>query len=362
MSKLVVTTFVTLDGVMQAPGGPDEDRSGGFEHEGWVVPHFDDAAGAFMVEVFDRVGSFLLGRKTYDIFTGYWPHVTDENDPIASRLNSLPKYVASRSLDTAEWHLYPPSTGAAPGHGALPSPFPHLLPFHTIFLPSFFFPTPSAQAKATPSPCQGPIGIPRRPSNALSMRSVVDWIAMPASGVNCSMRRAMRSGNAPRNRSGRKSRPTPVAIVAPEWRRIVPMPSAMSAYAVRRRRFRPRHGRARIRDRHLRVCRRHVAVVVEQRLRAHEADGRGDEREREDDDAQDERLRREHAEPSLGRGQRRPDHPARELRGDERGAGDDHRDLREHDPASAPSGRRRRRRRTPRRSLARARRTPRSRP
>jgi dihydrofolate reductase len=103
MGKLVVTTFVTLDGVMQAPGGPEEDRSGGFEHGGWLVPHFDDETGAFMDEVFGRVGSFLLGRKTYDIFIGHWPHVTDEADLIASRLNTLPKYVASRSLENAEW-------------------------------------------------------------------------------------------------------------------------------------------------------------------------------------------------------------------------------------------------------------------
>jgi dihydrofolate reductase len=98
-----VTTFVTLDGVMQAPGGPGEDTSGGFEHGGWLVPHFDDAGGAFMDQVFERAASFLLGRKTYDIFAGYWPHVTDEDHLIASRLNSLPKCVASRSLDKAEW-------------------------------------------------------------------------------------------------------------------------------------------------------------------------------------------------------------------------------------------------------------------
>jgi dihydrofolate reductase len=103
MGKLVVTTFITLDGVMQAPGGPDEDRSGGFEHGGWLAPHFDDDGGSFMVEVFERSGSFLLGRKTYEIFSGYWPHQTDENNPIASRLNALPKYVASRSLEQADW-------------------------------------------------------------------------------------------------------------------------------------------------------------------------------------------------------------------------------------------------------------------
>ena len=103
MGKLVVTTFVTLDGVMQAPGGPDEDPSG-FEHGGWQAPLFDDEAGAFIDEVYERVGSFLLGRKTYDIFAAYWPHVTDKENLIASRLNSLPKYVASRSLEKAEWH------------------------------------------------------------------------------------------------------------------------------------------------------------------------------------------------------------------------------------------------------------------
>ena len=104
MCKLTLTTFVTLDGVMQAPGGPPEDTSGGFEHGGWLVPYFDSEMGKFVGEVFERVDAFLLGRGTYQIFAGHWPRVTDENDPIASRLNRLPKHVASKSLDKVEWN------------------------------------------------------------------------------------------------------------------------------------------------------------------------------------------------------------------------------------------------------------------
>lgn len=104
MAKLTLTTFMTLDGVMQAPGGPDEDRTDGFAYGGWSVPFADEDFGRFMDDVFGRVDGFLLGRRTYEIFAAYWPKVTDENDPIASRLNTLPKYVVSRTLDQAEWH------------------------------------------------------------------------------------------------------------------------------------------------------------------------------------------------------------------------------------------------------------------
>jgi dihydrofolate reductase len=102
--RLTLHTFLTLDGVMQAPGGPDEDVDGDFAHGGWSFPYGDDDFGAAVVGWFANADAFLLGRKTYQIFSSFWPNMTDQTDPIASKLNALPKYVASTTLRSVDWN------------------------------------------------------------------------------------------------------------------------------------------------------------------------------------------------------------------------------------------------------------------
>ncbi len=97
MGELVVTEFVTLDGVAQAPGGPDEDRDDGFAHGGWQAPLLDQESGDAVFEQARSMDALLLGRKTYEIFAGYWPSAPEE-EPFTGLLNGVPKYVASRTL------------------------------------------------------------------------------------------------------------------------------------------------------------------------------------------------------------------------------------------------------------------------
>ncbi|MFP5316826.1 MAG: dihydrofolate reductase family protein [Acidimicrobiia bacterium] len=102
MRNLIVSAFVTLDGVMQAPGGPEEDPTGGFTQGGWSVNYWDEAMGEVMGEAWAQPFDVLLGRKTYEIFAAHWPYAGDD-DPIAVKLNTARKYVASRTLTDLTW-------------------------------------------------------------------------------------------------------------------------------------------------------------------------------------------------------------------------------------------------------------------
>lgn len=103
MRKVIVNEFLSLDGVMQAPGDPDEDRSGGFAHGGWQMPYFDDVFAGIAFEAMKETGGYLFGRRTYEIMAAYWPSQPDDA-PFAASLNGLPKYVASTTLsEPLEW-------------------------------------------------------------------------------------------------------------------------------------------------------------------------------------------------------------------------------------------------------------------
>jgi dihydrofolate reductase len=103
MRRIVVATFTSLDGVMQAPGGPQEDPTGGFTLGGWTAPHFNETLGASVGDIFGQPYDLLLGRKTYDIFAAHWPYITDPNDQIAVVFNRVKKYVASRTSPKLDW-------------------------------------------------------------------------------------------------------------------------------------------------------------------------------------------------------------------------------------------------------------------
>ncbi len=102
MRKLVVNSFITLDGVMQAPGGPEEDTSGGFRYGGWSVNYWDNVMGQVMGDFMSRPFELLLGRRTYEIFAAHWPYSKEE--PAAKILNSAKKYVVSKNLSKVEWN------------------------------------------------------------------------------------------------------------------------------------------------------------------------------------------------------------------------------------------------------------------
>ena len=100
MRRLIVLSFVSLDGVMQAPGGPQEDTSGNFKYGGWTAPYFDDFAGKVMAEQMAGPADLLLGRKTFQIFAGYWP----QHEAEWPEINTMTKYVASNTLTSSDWN------------------------------------------------------------------------------------------------------------------------------------------------------------------------------------------------------------------------------------------------------------------
>jgi dihydrofolate reductase len=106
MRKLIVAAFISLDGIIQAPGGPEEDLSGEFRFGGWIVPYTDEAIGQAVQDLFSQPFELLLGRRTYDIFAAYWPRIPADSHSraIADRLNSVPKHVATHRAGTLDWH------------------------------------------------------------------------------------------------------------------------------------------------------------------------------------------------------------------------------------------------------------------
>ena len=102
MRRITGAAYLSLDGIMQAPGGPEEDTSGGFAHGGWIVPHSDHKTGALVAAYLETPHDLLLGRQTYDIFAGYWPHVP-VNNPIGKALNTAAKHVLTHGSQPLDW-------------------------------------------------------------------------------------------------------------------------------------------------------------------------------------------------------------------------------------------------------------------
>lgn len=116
MRNLIVNEWVSLDGVVQAPSDPDEDRSGGFEHGGWHGSYFDDVARKWVAENMEHAGAFLFGRRTYETFAAFWPQASAEEQVVARPLNAKPKYVASTTLEgPLAWHNSTLLKGDIPG-------------------------------------------------------------------------------------------------------------------------------------------------------------------------------------------------------------------------------------------------------
>lgn len=130
MGIIVVDLLSTLDGVYQAPGGPDEDRGGGFEFGGWQAPYFDKESGEAIGAGIERIDALLLGRKTYDIFAGFWP-TAPADDPIAARFNTVPKYVASHTLTGTGKRIF--QEGTIPSAFAVAQP-PRAFPKGAVWL------------------------------------------------------------------------------------------------------------------------------------------------------------------------------------------------------------------------------------
>jgi dihydrofolate reductase len=104
MRKTIVLSFITLDNVMQAPGGPEEDPTGGFEHGGWLFGYSDDFLLNVMIKQMSNPFDLLLGRKTYEIFAAYWPYMNADQNPFAAKLNNAKKYVGSKTLTKLDWN------------------------------------------------------------------------------------------------------------------------------------------------------------------------------------------------------------------------------------------------------------------